>query len=442
MLDFGAGFKRYLGNTSWLLAQRVIQIGAGLVMTAAIARYLSPDGFGLLGYAQSFVGLFALAATLGLDNAVVRDLVSQPERRNELLGTAIILRLIGFVCVMVTLYCGVKIFVSDQRSQTMILIIGSSLLFQAVNVVDLFFQARVLSRYSAVASLLATGVNVLSTVAMIASEVSVDRFAYLAVITNAISSFFLYLFYRQHGMSPMAWRYDHLLAKTLIAESWPVLLSIILVSGYVNLDRIMIMHYLGPVATGEYNAAAKLSEGWYFLPVVIVASLVPPLVNARIRSADLYRERLQNMYTLLVWIAIPVAASVSLLVTPLISALYGDSYRSAATVLSVHIWTGVFVFLGVASGRWMLIEGLTRSYLYRYILGITINVALNALLIPSEGIIGAAYAALVAQVFVVFVYDLIDPKAHPSLLMKCRALLPLYLLKRNHKPNVEHQEIS
>lgn len=427
MLHFGAGFKRYLGNTSWLLAQRVIQIGVGLVMTAVIARYLSPEGFGLLGYAQSFVGLFALAAALGLDNALVRDLVAQPERRDQLLGTALVLRLIGFLCVTAAMYCSVRLFVTDGRSQTMILIIGIGLLFQAVNVVDLFFQACVLSRYSAIASLLATAANVLSTVALIAATAGVDQFAYLAVITNATLSFCLLLFYRRQGMSPTSWRYDHGLAKALIAESWPVLLSIILVSIYVNIDRIMIMHYLGPVATGEYNAAAKLSEGWYFLPVVIVGSLVPALVNARMRSADLYHERLQNMYTLLVWIAIPVAATVSFLVDPLIVALYGDSYRHAADVLSVHIWTGVFVFLGVASGRWMLLEGLTRSYLYRYILGVTINVILNIVLIPRQGILGAAYAALVAQLFVVFIYDLLDPTARPSLLMKCRALIPLYL---------------
>lgn len=430
MPPFESGFKRYLSNTSWLLAQRVIQIAVGLMMTALVARYLNPEGFGLLAYAQSFVGLFALSATLGLDNALVRDLVSQPERRNELLGTTLVLRLIGFVCVIVALYCCVKIVVADDRSQKMVLIIGSSLLFQAFNVVDLFFQARVVSRYSAIASLLATGANVLSTVAMIAFEASVDQFAYLPVITNALLSFFLYRFYRQQGISPIAWCYDHPLAKALIAESWPVLLSIILVSVYVNIDRIMIMHYLGPVATGEYNAAAKLSEGWYFLPIVIVGSLAPALVNARIRSGDLYRERLQNMYTLLVWIAIPVAAAISFLVDPLIAALYGDSYSSAAKVLSVHIWTGVFVFLGVASGRWMLIEGLTRSYLYRYILGVTINVALNIVLIPSQGIVGAAYAALVAQLFVVFVYDLIDPQVRPSLIMKCRALVPLYLAQK------------
>jgi O-antigen/teichoic acid export membrane protein len=137
------------------------------------------------------------------------------------------------------------------------------------------------------------------------------------------------------------------------------------------------------------------------------------------------------MYTLLVWVAIPVASLVSVFVNPLIAALYGDSYRSAADVLSVHIWTGVFVFLGVASGRWMLIEGLTRSFLNRYILGVTINVALNIVLIPRNGIVGAAYAALVAQMFVVFVYDLLDPRVRPSLVMKYRALVPLYLAKRS-----------
>lgn len=429
MPPFGSGFQRYLSNTSWLLAQRAIQIVVSLILTVSIARYLSPEGFGLLGYAQSFVGLFALAATLGLDSVLVRDLVSQPGRTNDLLGTTMVLRLIGFFIVFALLYCGAELVGTDSRTRMMILVIGSSLLFQVFNVTDQYFQARVESRNSAIASLLATGANILSTAALITFESSVENFAFLSVITNALLSFFLYVFYRRQGTTPASWRYDHSLAKAMLSESWPVLLSIILVSVYVNIDRIMIMHYLGPVAAGEYNAAAKLSEGWYFLPVVIVGSLVPALVSARLRSNELYLSRLQNMYTLMAWIAIPVAVLVSFLANPLISVLYGDSYQSATSVLSVHIWTGVFVFLGVASGRWMLIEGFTLSFLNRYILGVTINVSLNIVLIPRYGIVGAAYAALVAQIFVVFVYDILDPKVRPSLIMKCRALVPLYLAK-------------
>ncbi len=60
-----------------------------------IARYLGPERFGLLSYAQSFVSLFSAFATLGLDGIVVRELVKHPEKEGELLGIAFVLKLVG-----------------------------------------------------------------------------------------------------------------------------------------------------------------------------------------------------------------------------------------------------------------------------------------------------------------------------------------------------------
>lgn len=51
-----------------------------------VARYLGPERFGLLNYATSFVGLFSALATLGLNGIVVRNLVQNIEKRDNLLG--------------------------------------------------------------------------------------------------------------------------------------------------------------------------------------------------------------------------------------------------------------------------------------------------------------------------------------------------------------------
>ena len=69
------GFKRYFANTSWLFAEKVLRVVIGLFIGVWVARYLGPEKYGLLSYAQSFVGLFTAIATLGLDGIVVRELV-------------------------------------------------------------------------------------------------------------------------------------------------------------------------------------------------------------------------------------------------------------------------------------------------------------------------------------------------------------------------------
>jgi O-antigen/teichoic acid export membrane protein len=94
---------RYFANTSWLFGEKILRMIVGLFVGIWVARYLGPEQFGLLSYAQSFVGLFTAIATLGLDGIVVRELVKDPSRRDELIGTAFWLKFIRDVRFFVIL---------------------------------------------------------------------------------------------------------------------------------------------------------------------------------------------------------------------------------------------------------------------------------------------------------------------------------------------------
>jgi len=89
------GFKKYAANASWVMAEKILRMFMGLFVGIWVARYLGPEDFGLLSYAQSFVFLFVTIATLGLDGIVVRELVKNEAKRDVLIGTAFILKLIG-----------------------------------------------------------------------------------------------------------------------------------------------------------------------------------------------------------------------------------------------------------------------------------------------------------------------------------------------------------
>ncbi len=77
------GFRRYFANTSWLFAEKILRMFVGLFVGIWVARYLGPEKYGLLSYAQSFVGFFTAIATLGLDGIVVRELVKDESRREK-----------------------------------------------------------------------------------------------------------------------------------------------------------------------------------------------------------------------------------------------------------------------------------------------------------------------------------------------------------------------
>ena len=101
-----AGFQKYLQNTGWMFMARILGMGIAFFVTAIVARYLGPQNYGTLMYAVSFVSLFSFIATLGIDQILYREILKNPEKESELLGTTLLLRLAGgFTAFIVTSLC-------------------------------------------------------------------------------------------------------------------------------------------------------------------------------------------------------------------------------------------------------------------------------------------------------------------------------------------------
>jgi len=148
---------------------------------------------------------------------------------------------------------------------------------------------------------------------------------------------------------------------------------------------------------GNYAAAVRLSEAWYFVPQAITQSLFPAILSAKNQSEKLYYDRLQRLYDLVVCLAIAVALPTTFLSGWVVNLLYGQEYSQAGGVLAIHIWAGVFVFIGVAGGKWLLSENMQLFAFFRTGLGGITNIILNLILIPLSGIYGAAVATLLSQ---------------------------------------------
>jgi O-antigen/teichoic acid export membrane protein len=247
-------------------------------------------------------------------------------------------------------------------------------------------------------------------------------FVLVSLIDQISLGIFLAFVYWRQKLGSFFGQFDLGTAKTMLRSSWPLVLSGITVMLYMRIDQIMIREMLGEREVGLYSAAVKLSEAWYFVPVIITSSLFPAIVNARKISELLYHARLQRLYTTLVWMAIAVAVPMTFLSDWLITLLYGEAYKDAAQVLIIHIWAGVFVSIGVASGSWFISENLQHYALYRTSLGAIINVIFNLILIPIFGLIGAAIATVIAQSMAALFFDVVTKKTRICFYMKLKTL--------------------
>ena len=129
------GFIKYLKNTSWLIAEKILRITVGFIVGIWVTRYLGPERFGLFSYAQSFVGLFLPIATLGLDGIIVRDIVNANNKMEEIISTAFLLKLAGAIIAFLLIIIAINFTLNDRYTNILIFIISGSIILQAFNVI-------------------------------------------------------------------------------------------------------------------------------------------------------------------------------------------------------------------------------------------------------------------------------------------------------------------
>ena len=426
LLKNNKGFIKYFRNTSWVLAEKVFRMFVGMFVAVWVARYLGPSQFGLLSYAISFVGLFTSISTLGLDNIIVRELVVNEEKRDLFIGTAFLLKFLGAILVLIMLYIAIQFTTIGKFTQTLIFIIASSCVFQSFNVIDFHFQSKVLSKYIVFANSIVFLISSILKVVLIFVNAPLVYFAIIILVDSFFLAIAYLFFYDKNHLSFIDWKFNKAIAYSLLKDSWPLILSGLVVSLYMKIDQVMIKEMLGDNSVGQYSAAVKLSEAFYFIPVVISASVFPAILNAKKNNTSLYNSRLQKLFDMMVWTGVCIALPMSFLSNWIINLLYGEAYSESGEVLMIHIWTGVFVFLGVSSSKWFVSENLQKYTFYRTLSGAIINIILNLLLIPVLSIYGAALASLISQFVASYLFNFLNIKTIKIFKMQTNAFfLPL-----------------
>lgn len=426
-----SGLRKYGLNTMWLISEKVIRMFISLFVGVWVARYLGPDNFGLLSYAQSFVFLFTALATLGLDGIVVRELVKCPSKRDVLLGTAFCLKFVGALVVVPLVVLAVQYTDSDQDTKYIVMLVAIGTVFQSFNVIDFYYQSEVKSKYVAFANSWSLLLTSAAKIVLIIADASLIYFVWIILFEAALLALGLIYYYSvSSALSVSKWRFKYSVARDIFRDSWPLMFSGLVVSIYMKIDQIMIKEMMDAEAVGNYAAALRLSEVWYFVPMLIASSVFPAILNAKNVSEELYHYRLRLLYTAMVWIALFVAIPMTFLGDWIIVLLYGVAYEAAADVLVVHIWSSVPIFLGVAFSKYLTAENYVLKGFYRTFSGAVLNVVLNVYFIKHYGIVGAAVASLISQLVVNIFFDFFDKDVAVQQKLKLSAFVPTFIFKK------------
>lgn len=411
-------------NTGWLFADKVVRMGIGLIVNIWVARYLGPDRFGLLSYSQSFVFLFVAISSLGLDSIVIRDLVRDESDRDSLIGTAFVLKFAGTVISLILLVLASLFTKNTSDTNLLIFLIASAGLFQCFNVIDFYFQAKMISRYAVWANLLAVVISATTKVVLIAVKAPLVAFATVFIIESLLVAIGLILFYLSNRLSIRNWKFRSPVARSLLKQSWPMIISAVAISLGMRIDQVLLQNMLGAREVGIYSAAVTLAEPLNLVGVIAAQGIFPFIVRTD------SRETLNNCllsftrYTAIVIILLSlVIMSCS---SKLIGMTFGNSYLLAVMPLMILVWTPLMSFMSIVSNSYYVICNMTKLIAFRQTSLLLLNLILNIFLIPKYGAIGAAVTTLLCDFFLAFLVEIFSSRTREILRIK---LMAFYLLR-------------
>jgi PST family polysaccharide transporter len=424
--------RRAIANIAWLGGESIFRLILGFFLGIWIARYLGPQVFGQYSYALALVALFGIFSRLGIDNVLVREIVRSRASRNELLGSAFALKFVGgMVALAAVVCCAVILRPSDPVALALVAIIGTSLVAQSIDVIDMWFQSQLQSRRSVVARNTALLITAALKIWLMLAGAGVTAFALAALGELVLGGLGLLLAYRLSGESILAWRWTWGRSKELLLPSFPLIFAGLAVSLYMRIDQVMISSILGDFELGAYSAAIRLTEAAYFIPSIVSSSAFPAIISLRASNPERFKYRMQWLFDVMVVLALAIAFPLSIFADSVVHLLYGDAYATAASVLRVHAWSTLFVFLGVTSSSWLLAENLTAVSFYRTAIGAVANIALNIVLIPTFGVVGAAWATLLSMAIATFGV-FVDSRSRAVGAMMLKAFFPVRIFLRRY----------
>jgi O-antigen/teichoic acid export membrane protein len=384
-------------NAAWLILDRFVRLVLALTMGAWVARHLGPAQFGELSYAISLIAFFQGIVNLGADGIAVRDIARNPSKAPLILGTLLRLRLAcGVVCWGGAVALVYVLRPGDFSALVLVALIGTSLVLQCAETVDLWFQSQYRNKNTVKAKLLAYLVANCLRVGFLINDAPLWTFALAAAIDAAVLATSLAFAYRRMPTST-GWRMSGGFALSLLRESWPFMVSSLAALLYMRIDQIMIRHLLGEVQLGIYAAAMPVSQVWQVVPVTAAVALAPYITKKKAEGQAPYTKALSQAFRVTVFFSLAVTAGTTLAAPWIIVILYGHAYVDSALVLAVHVWSNIFIALGVIQGLWLITEGLGRLTLYRTVLGAGICIVGNWYAIPRYGLVGAAWVNVVSQ---------------------------------------------
>ena len=389
--------RRIARNTSLLTISQSISYGESFIYVILVARYLGPQGLGVLNFAVALIAVFSVFANFGLTTITTREVAKDPSKASKYAANVIPIQLlfalltIGLIVVFVNAlgYSPETIYVVYILSIGLIVTTLSALLLA-------IFQAFEQLKFQSAFLVISSVVQLCGAVIAIQLHLNVAAFALVSLLMSGVGLVYVYAICVRRFFVPRL-EADFTFWKSTLTEAWPMAATAISVMIYFRIDVVMISVIQGTTAVGFYSVAYALSEASTVVPSMFLASLFPILSRLCQESKTSFQDTWAQSMRYLLYLALPMAFFVTLWAKPIVPLLFGASFEPSVAALQILIWAAAIMYVTMVVGTAFVTSNLQKLLMKLTFLGVALNIGLNLLLIPKYSYYGASFATVATE---------------------------------------------
>lgn len=420
--------NKIFANASWIIVGRIVQAVLTFFITIFTVRFFGPSNYGLISYASSLTSFVLPIVQLGLTAVLVYELVNNPKDEGKIIGSAITLSVISAALSMlgIAVFCAIANY-GEKDTLIVCSLYSISLLFQATELIIYWFQYKYLSKYTAVVMFIAYIAMTAYRVFLLATGKSVYWFSVAQSFDFAIVSILLLIIYKRKGGQRL--RFSLTVTKRLLSRSKYYILTGIMGTVFAQTGRIALKLIDGNEQTGYYSVAFACAGFLGFVFSAIIDAFRPTILAKKKKTQAEYESAVIGLYAVIIQSAILITLGVFVFAKLVIVILYGSDYVQAVPILRIMIWCFALAYFTSAQDVWILAEEKQKYLLVSNGTGAIVNIALNVVLIPIFGGIGAAFALLLTRIFTSIVMSIVIKPLRRNIYLFYKALNPMVLYK-------------
>lgn len=382
-------------NTVWMfLGEGMSRISRALLVIIA-ARILGTEGLGVFAYVMALGGTFLFFEDSGVSLYLTRELAKNPERKEVLLGTAILLKTTLLTTALLLFIIFGRFFATLPGSASLIPVMALVLLFDSLR--EFAFSINRAQQRMEVEA----GVKFITNLIVFIGGIvliSIQPSALMLTIGYAIgggAGLVLILIYALKYLSNPFKNFSRSLLGEIFHAAWPFTILTISSILIFNTDLLFLGKLTSASEVGAYTAAQRLIQMCYIVPALF-ASITFPVFAKKTTEVGGYTHALEKTFAFLLGILGALIIGVYLWAPRLVSLLFGAEFSASSAIVQVLAFGLIPIFISTTYSNVVFALNKQKSFVLIQLGGVILNIILNALFIPSLGGVGAALASVLS----------------------------------------------